>query len=244
MKQYSCRVVDTRILWGDVQLLVFDAPDLAMRPGQFALIRDRGSFDPYLRRTAWFYRQGDARQADSARVEFTAPVHDPLVQRTGPNTVLDVLAPLGRAIEFEQDARHILLLGESRRVAPLIPLAVSAVEENRAVTLLTGGEPFPAHLLPPEVEYRAENAPDAELMAWADAVVAAGSDEWYRSIGEMARATRYRLEPGFVRVLVDVPMPCGTGACCACAVSLAGRRVGWACIDGPVFDWLELERAR
>ncbi len=238
MKQHLCRVVDTRILWADVQWFAFDTPELAMRPGQFALVRDPVSYDPYLRRTAWFYHGAEAR------VELTMRADDPLVRRTHVGDALDLLAPLGRPIEFASTAQHLLLLGASHRVAPLIAVAAHAVAQNRAVTLSMSGEAFPAHLLPPEVEYRSEETPSAELFAWADAIVASGPEDGYRRIAEMARATRYRLEPGFLRVLVDIPMPCGTGACCACAVPLGGQSVRWACTDGPVFDWLELERAR
>lgn len=244
MKQLLCRVVENHTLWADIQLLALDAPELDMRPGQFALVRDPVSFDPYLRRTAWFYRRDNGAHTEDTRVAFTLPTRDPLVQRTHVGDVMDVLAPLGRQIDFEASAQHILLLGEGYRVAPLLAVAESAVKQNRAVTLLTRGDPFAAHLLPPEVEYRAEEAPNAELIAWADTVIASGSDDWYRLIGETVRATRYRLEPGFLRVIVDLPMPCGIGACGACAVSSASRRVRWACTDGPIFDWVELERAR
>ncbi|MDE3090249.1 MAG: hypothetical protein KGJ80_12780 [Chloroflexota bacterium] len=236
MKQHLCRLVENKTLWSDVRLLTFDAPELApaMRPGQFALLRDPTTFDPYLRRTAWLY------QAQEARVAFTLPARDPLAARVRAGDVLDLLAPLGRALDFDADARHILLAGEGARVAQLIAIAQSALEQNRAVVLTfraaRADEVFPAHLLAPEIEYRtAEDALSDELIVWADAIVASGSEDFYRQLADGVRAARYRLEPGRARVLIDLPMPCGTGNCCACAVETR-RGVQLACVDGPAFD--------
>ncbi|MBI4786876.1 MAG: hypothetical protein HY782_07520 [Chloroflexi bacterium] len=244
MKQHLCRVADNRILWHETQILTFDAPELApqMRPGQFALVRDPATFDPYLRRTAWFY------QTTGERVAFTLPACDPLVTRTRVGDTLDVLAPLGRAVEFDARARHILLVGEGARTAPLIAIAQHAIERGRAVVLagqsVSAEQAFPAHLLSPEIEYHGgRDVLDTELLAWADAIVASGSDDLYRALAESVRAARYRLETGFARVLMDIAMPCGTGACYACAVETA-RGVRLACADGPAFDLAEFVMAR
>jgi dihydroorotate dehydrogenase electron transfer subunit len=50
-----------------------------------------------------------------------------------------------------------------------------------------------------------------------------------------------RIEAGrrFAQALVVPPMPCGVGACQGCAVEVA-RGTKLVCIDGPVFDLLEL----
>ena len=238
MKQYLCRVIDNRNLWADAQLVTFDAPDLAraLRPGQFA--RDATTFDPYLRRVLWLY------QIEDTRVAFTLSAGDPLAARARVGDTLDLLAPLGNAIEFDANARRVLLIGEGTRIVRLIALAHTAVTQAREVVLVNRGENvFPAHLLLPEIEYRTEDALNAELVAWADAIVASGSEELYRALADAIRAARYRLEPGFARVIVDVPMPCGTGACYACAVETA-RGVQLACADGPAFDLATLENRR
>ena len=229
------------MLWSDMRLLTLDAPELApvMRPGQFALFRDPAAFDPYLRRTAWFYRIG------SGRVAFTLPARDPLAARARPGDLLDARAPLGRAIEFDASARRILLVGEGARVAPLIAIADRAVAQQREVVLVSrSGDAFPSHLLAPEIEYRADaDALSAELIAWADALVASGSSETYRALADVARAARYRIKPGWARVLIDLPMPCGVGECYACAVETR-RGVQRACVDGPAFDLSDLDRRR
>jgi dihydroorotate dehydrogenase electron transfer subunit len=238
LRQHLCRVIENRRLWSDMQLLTFDAPALAaaMRPGQFALLRDPATFDPYLRRTTWFYR------IDGTRVAFTLPARDPLAARTRAGHTLDLLAPLGCAIEFDASARHLLLIGEGARIAPLIAIAEHAITQQREVVLVSRAvEAFPAHLLAPEIEYHTDaSALNVELVAWADAIVASGANEMYRELADAVRAARYRIEPGRVRVLIDLPTPCGTGDCYACAVETR-RGIQLACVDGPVFDVSELE---
>lgn len=248
MKPYPCRVIENRILWADAQLIAFDSPDpstssgqslaRALRPGQFALARDATTREPYLRRVLWLY------QIEATRAAFTLPAHDPLVARVRVGDSLDLLAPFGRVIEFDANARRVLLIGEGTRVAQLIALAHAAIMQAREVVLVNRGENiFPAHLLSPEIEYRTDDALSAELLTWADAIVASGPSELYRALADAIRATRYRLEPGFARVIVDAPMPCGTGVCCACAVETT-RGVQLACADGPAFDLCAFENRR
>jgi len=246
VKQHLCRVIENRILWADAQLVTFDASELghALRPGQFALARDATTFDPYLRRALWLY------QIEDTRVAFTLSARDPLAARARVGDALDLLAPLGNAIDFDANARRVLLIGEDTRIVRLIALAHAAITQAREVVLASpapvangggyGVGVFPAHLLSPEIEYRTDDALSAELIAWADVVVASGSAELYRALADAIRAARYRLEPGLARVLVDAPMPCGAGACYACAVETA-RGVQLACADGPAFDLIEFE---
>ncbi len=260
MKSYSCRVVENRNLWVDTQLVAFDAPDLsrALHPGQFALARAAPTFDPYLRRVLWLYA------SDGERVAFVFSACDPLAARTRVGDSLDLLAPLGNAINLDANARRVLLIGEGTRIVQLIALAHDAVAQAREVVLASspvvgggghgvGVSPspvadgggygvgvFPTHLLAPEIEYRTDDALSAELLVWADAIIASGSAELYRALASAIRAARYRLESGFARVIVDLPMPCGTGACYACAVETT-RGAQLACVDGPAFDLVKFE---
>jgi dihydroorotate dehydrogenase electron transfer subunit len=142
----------------------------------------------------------------------------------------------------------VLVFGESDRIAPLLFIAEMSIQQNRAVVLahhaVHRDKIFPAHLLAPEIEFHADPA-NAELLTWADALVLSGSEEFYRTAADSVRAARYHLENGFVRALIDMPMPCGTGECFACAIDTR-RGVERACVDGPWFDLsdLELRRAR
>lgn len=243
MRQQLYRVASNTRLVPDVQQMLFDAPELAatMQPGQFALVRDPRSFDPYLRRTAWFY------DIDRASVMLTLLSTDPIAARAREGDILDLLAPLGRAVDWPESARHVLLVGQGSHIPPLIAMARHAVRQERSVVLFviaaTDRKVFPAHLLPPEVEYQTGAAVNPDLFSWADVLMASGSEEMYQLLSNAVRGVRMRLERGFMHVLADLPMPCGTGECQACAVETS-RGIKLACVDGPVFDWLELENRR
>jgi dihydroorotate dehydrogenase electron transfer subunit len=234
MKQSLYRVTESTRLWSNTQVLTIDAPALArsMQAGQFALLRNPNSFDPYLRRTAWLHRK------ETERVTFTLLADDLLTRQLRAGEEVDVLAPLGNAIQFDANTKHVLAIGEGDRIAPLLFIAETAIRQGREVVLMhrtTSGENiFPAYLLAPEIEYRTDEA-NVELIVWADALMLSGSEEFYRALAEAIRAARYRLEYGFARALIDMPMPCGTGECFACAVDTR-RGVERACVDGPWFD--------
>jgi NAD(P)H-flavin reductase len=239
MKQSVYRVTGSARLWSNTQVLTIDAPDLArtMQAGQFALLRHPNTYDPYLRRTAWFYRAGNEH------VTLTLRADDALTQLLRVGESVDVLAPLGKAIQFDANVKHILVVGEGESIPQLISIVEMAIRQQRAVVLVHRApsidQIFSSHLLVPEIEYRTDE-PNAELIVWADACVLAGSEEFYRTMAETVRAARYRLESGFARGLIDMPMPCGTGECFACAVD---RRHGLvrACVDGPWFDLSDFE---
>lgn len=245
MKQHLPRVVANRLLWGTTQLLTLQSPELArsMRPGQFALARDASTLDPYLRRTLWLY------ETQAEQVALTLDANDPLAIRARAGDILDVLAPLGRAVEFARDAKHILLIGEGARIMPLVAIAHDAVRHGCEVVLgcrpssNEGAELFPHHLLSPEIEYRTRDVESAELIAWADALILSGSSNLIRAVADALRVTRYSIEPGFARVMLEMPMPCGFGVCYACAVDTS-RGVQLVCVDGPAIDLVELDRVR
>ncbi len=241
MRQHLCRVIGNTKLWADVQRITLDAPELAqtIHPAQFALVRNPRSFDPYLRRTAWFY------DVERGAISLTLSSVDPIAMTSRDGDLLDLLAPLGRAVDWPDSARHLLFVGEGSRVTPLLGMARRAVQRGNSVVLsliaASGQEVLPAHLLPPEVEYQAGPAVNPELVAWADAMVASGSAELYQVLSDGIRGVRMRLEVGFLTVLVDLPMPCGTGACLGCAVETS-HGIKLACTDGPLFDWTDLNR--
>ena len=139
-----------------------------------------------------------------------------------------------------------------------------------AVEAMGGREVIPPARLPAGVEYRAtERTParsgrgdtaattrDAtvapvmrsfeapawlvELLAWADAVLAAGSLEFYARLSAATGQARFGISRGFAQVLYPATFLCGTGACQACTADVAGgrRRV---CLRGPVFDLKDVQ---
>jgi dihydroorotate dehydrogenase electron transfer subunit len=145
---------------------------------------------------------------------------------------LDLLGPIGNGFRPPPGARRWLLAAPGGRADRLLPLLDQAVERGAAVAL-HARPPLPR--LPPQVEFVREVR---EALPWCDylalELTAADLEGWLR--GEVGWADRL---PGNTQALVDLPMPCGLGACDACAVP---ARRGWrrACRDGPVFEWSDL----
>jgi len=63
---------------------------------------------------------------------------------------------------------------------------------------------------------------------------------FYPALSQAVRAERLSPRPGFAQALLMPLIPCGVGACRACAVP-THRGYRLACTEGPFFDLLELE---
>ncbi|MBI3741447.1 MAG: hypothetical protein HY257_06790 [Chloroflexi bacterium] len=241
--QIQTRIIANERLWANIQTITVTAPDLArtIRPGQFVLARAPNNFDPYLRRVLI------PLQTRDDQIQFAMDAADPLVARAYPDAILDLLAPLGRAIHFDSNARHILLATDGARIAPLIFLAHAAIQSGRAVVLVarqTNASPiFPAALLPEEIEYHTTNENeawmDADALAWADAIYACGTRAAYRELFDAISHARYRVPREFARVWMEAAMPCGVGECFACAIESA-RGFALTCQHGPFFDLVDI----
>jgi dihydroorotate dehydrogenase electron transfer subunit len=185
---------------------------LLPRAGQFLLVLPAGPMPA--RRWAVFPRA----------IEFESIVTAvPEGQRWAVGDELDVLGPLGRGFQPPKRSRRWLLAAPERSAGRLLPLLSLAADRGAEVALVTAS---PHQDLPVWVEL---NPPVEEAARWADYAAWDSGDE----------ADLVRLGGADTDVLITPPMPCGTGACGACAVR---SRRGWklACVDGPVFPVLEL----
>ena len=171
---------------------------------------------------------------------------------------LDCLGPVGHGYSVPATTRNLLCLGEGDAAWALLPVIAQADASRLAVTLamesVSARDLIPAPRLPTVVEYhtairlprsirRASDSSLAdgvgqflpELLPWADAVLAAGSVEFYNGLAATIRSVRYELSRGFAQVLYPAAFLCGVGACQACVADLAaGRRR--ICQRGPVLD--------
>ncbi len=251
MKQFLAAVSDIQLLTPGLQLLTLAAPELTqLQAGQLLLARAPGQFTPYLRAPFFPIPSADA-SAIIARSDI--PPGDAVARR--PYTVgdsLDVLAPVGHGFRLDASTRRLLLVGEEPDLAPLIALAHAATRKQVAVTLLIrAGSDAPAgllslqrafgSLLPLAVEYQVMPHLDlgADLLRWCDQLCAAASNQTYVYLKEcIARASVVRAAD-FAQVVVTPPMACGFGACLGCAVETT-RHMRLGCVDGPVFDLMQL----
>jgi hypothetical protein len=158
-----------------------------------------------------------------------------------PGTPLRLYGPLGHGFavhgRIDLAPQRLVLVGLGKSPARLLPLALRAAREKRAVTLFSAG---PLHNLPPEVEL----LPPEDLskaLRWADFIALdvpiAELSGLRHALGLAPSASL----PCPAQVLVSGPMPCsGSGTCGVCAVP--GKKA-WklACKDGPVFNLSEIE---
>ena len=126
-----------------------------------------------------------------------------------PGDRLDLLGPVGRAVDVDPRSRHLLLVAEGAAIASLRLLVDEAVRDGRSVVLLygapTAASVYPSSLLPDEVEYVVATAdgslghpgPVADLVldyeAWADQSFAAGPPALLARLATLAGGRRQRL---------------------------------------------------
>jgi dihydroorotate dehydrogenase electron transfer subunit len=170
-----------------------------------------------------------------------------------PGESVDLIGPLGRGFDVPAAARRLLLVADTSRLPVLLPLARQEPERSVALLLAapTAAELYPVRLLPPTLEVHVVTGDGSaghggsvtdlfpDLARWAHCVCVACDPATYQALAEIVREVR--LGPGerFAQALVVPLIPCGVGACQGCAVQSA-RGAKLACIDGPVFDLLEL----
>jgi NAD(P)H-flavin reductase len=79
-----------------------------------------------------------------------------------------------------------------------------------------------------------------ELLRWADMVCSVGSMTLYRTLKLQAEQVRLRAQAGVLYgLLAGAALACGVGACQGCTVE-TGTGLKLVCVDGPVFDLVEL----
>ena len=232
--------------------LIFDLPDPLIQPvpGQFFLVRCGDLYDCYLRRPIF------PQSLPNNQLSFLLRPHpDPglawlLARSTGDR--LDMLGPFGTGFVLPDGVTNLLLISDSQWLAPLLGQMERAIEKGISVTLAVESARvetvYPANLLPPVVELQAATLDGSlghhgsiadllpNLLRWADLVCAAGSPGLYRLLRNLANDVRLGNQLNFLYGLIlDLPMPCGVGACFGCALE-TNSGLQLACCDGPVFD--------
>lgn len=262
MPQLSPTIVERRPL-GRLVYLTLHSPELARaaRPGQYLLARcaPPGAHDPLLRRAVFL---ADADPASGTVALLIDPAERGLAwlaaQLAG--VQLDLIGPLGAAVDIDGRTRNLLLAGGGACLPALFFACRAAVARGVAVVLLAAADAPaalpPPYLLPPEVEYQStaegelalagmlRGAPPAPPstpapLLWADQLVVAVGLDSIPALIDAVRAVKLRWERGFAQAILAGPLPCGTGACQACLIETRdGLRT--RCKDGPAFDLREL----
>ena len=235
----------------------------AARPGQF--VQRRGlitqglvsddlraetlPFDP----TPYPIHSVDA-DAGEITVLATTAVDDDDSAITSQPTGLEwaVRGPLGKAVEFDSAAEHVVFLADGGGIGALIAVMRDCVERGVRVTLLAGAENawklYPSHLLPHGVrELTATDdgsagvrAPVTHLLPQvqeeADVLVASGTSKLYRNLTRMS-------DDGLLTIPTSVmllpKLGCRDGSCRSCSIQTMNGPIQ-ACINGPAFDMNEV----
>jgi dihydroorotate dehydrogenase electron transfer subunit len=231
---------------------------MAARPGQFfqLLCPGHGTGDHVLRRPMSLYGLDHAQ----GRVEFLYKVigvgtHGLATLARGDQ--LDLFGPLGRGFRLAPEWRHIVLLGRGAGVATLVPLAVTAAAQRTRVTAVVSAAD-PAQL----VSVGQLRSAGAGIVAVTDSDGSAAPERIETLLRRLvtiagcsmiATCGSSRLlqlvqrlcgELGVAgQVAIEQQMACGIGSCFCCVrpFHVRGRvEVRRVCIDGPVFDVLEV----
>ena len=167
--------------------------------------------------------------------------------------------------DHPQPAR-LLLIAEAARLPPLLPLLDAASSVALVIEAPTRALLPPLQRIPPTVELylvtldgstgylgplESEEPPPSgvqrpgpilrELIAWTEHICLVGDRARYPALASIVRQARLYPQPNFAQALVQVPMPCGVGACeiCRMRTRASSRREYHVCTDGPVFDLLD-----
>ncbi len=236
--------------------LTVSAPALSpkLQPGQFLLLRCGKDFTCYLRRPIYPQFLKDDKLAI-----LVQPDPDPGMAWLSARQIgdtLDIIGPLGQGFLLPEGVNNLLLVSDSRILAPLLGQMELALAARLSVTLAMEGSRraalYPVTALPPSVEFQAATLDGSlghqgsvtdllpELIRWADMVCAAGSPNLYRVLKKQAEEIRFGPQKGFMYALItDNLLACGVGACFGCAIETElGLKL--TCVDGPVFDLAEL----
>jgi dihydroorotate dehydrogenase electron transfer subunit len=230
------------------------APELArqLSAGQAVLVRAGWALEPFLRRT--FHPVAVDRESWTLRLPPSGDWGHAWLRTAAPGTRIDCLGPVGRGYRVGSGVRNLLCAGEGATAWALLPAIASADAQRLSIAFAMqspgGRDAIPPARLPAAVEYRVATDDTwgdpgravsglGHWLAWADALLAAGSLQFYGQLAEAIKATRFGLARGFAQVLYPQTYFCGVGACLSCVADLAsGRRR--ICLRGPVFDLLDV----
>jgi dihydroorotate dehydrogenase electron transfer subunit len=255
-------MMQTRALVTDVEQsgpftrVVFEAPGVTdgLSAGRFVLA-DLGS---YLRALLF-----PAFVDSEVFWALVPPGHPAAALRPGAD--VDLIGPLGRGFEVDAAVRRLLLVADVACLPVLLPLVRQNPDLSERpgfsvallLSALTAAELYPVRLLPPDLEVHIVTADGSagrrgsalglfpDLVRWADCVCVACDSATYPALAEVVREVRMGSGQGFAQAMVapnasaGCTIACGVGACQGCAVPVVdGFKL--ACVDGPVFDLLEL----
>jgi hypothetical protein len=215
---------------------------LGIKPGQSLLVRAGVGWEPYLRQQ--WHPVGLERDL--------LVVERPVSDSWQPGTVVDVIAPIGSPFRFRKTLHSILMLAYNTAPTPLLHALLPLLANRVSVTLLLLGTArgYDTAHLPPEVEVvRGEDdglnwQNRVTTVGWADQVMVLTAPEReaddLRAVWLLFRELRADIPANTLFAVHSPALPCGVGACGACAVRQTGGGMALACTEGPALDMTRL----
>jgi dihydroorotate dehydrogenase electron transfer subunit len=233
------------------------APGVAerFRPGTVLAVAVGGPLSDRVLRATYPIHRVRATGAYGGTVELVVTPDDAASEwlASAPTgTQLDVVGPLGRPFALPKEPVTCVLVGEGAAAAPLFSLAERLRERDCVVHMLLGAA-TEAHLFGALEARRATRGvtvttedgsvgiggtvadvlPDLLTRTGAAVVYAAAPADRLHAVALAAEQ-----HGAWSQVLLDLPLPCGTGLCHGCTLPVVGEdgvtRMARACVDGPV----------
>ena len=227
--------------------LAVDKSLASLRFGQALLVRrieknyDIQHWQPYLRQL-WFPVE--------VRSDSSVVVEQPISSQWQPGQLLSVIGPIGNPARFRRKLRNILLIAMDTAPGPLLMALPTLLANNSSVTMVLMGAArgYETSHLPEEIEIT--HAEDdltwqdmVMTLGWADqafALAAPGAEQdSFSALMRLVRERRHDVPANAIFGIFRRDMPCGVGACFACAIR-DGNVMNLLCLDGPAFDLARL----
>lgn len=165
---------------------------------------------------------------------FTAA--PPVPDHWQPGDELLLRGPLGRGFSIPQGVSRLGLVALNHTTERLLPLAGEALNAGGEVAVFTDSA-LPR--IPAQIEVNPLNAL-AEGVEWAGFLALDGTLKQLEGIIRLLGLGPEAPPPCPAQALLDIPMPCGGLAECGVCAVRAKRGFALACLDGPVFDWKQI----
>ncbi|MBI4468202.1 MAG: dihydroorotate dehydrogenase electron transfer subunit [Acidobacteria bacterium] len=266
MIETVCSVVENhRLQPGYFRLRLRVRPPVEPAPGQFAMVRSHGEYEPLLRRALVFYRSYPGEGFTDVDFVFrTMGRGTSRLSRLRAGDWVDFLGPLGRGFEWRAagSGNEALLVSGGVGIPAFFLWAEQLCARNVEVRLFHGDRTsdreqglicvndFAALLGSDHVACTTEDGSagskglvtdliEHHLIA-ADGrprrIFACGPHAMMRRVAELG--SKFGIE---TQVCLEAPMACGFGICVACVVRLKRADSDLSdyhrvCLDGPVFD--------
>jgi len=260
-KMFRVKISYNKKVAENIFLLGVEVPEkLALKPGEFFMIRVKEGVEPLLNRPlSWFrYFPGPGVMEFAYQV---AGRGTEILSARKPGEGLSIIGPLGKGFEFKNVTGRILLVAGGMGMAGLWSLAERMSRNSKCEVALVWGVKakkrfFLLNQLPEKIKInqvtedgsRGKSGLATELVkelietdGAPDQIFACGPKPMLIELARMAQAKKISGQ-----VLYEERMGCGFGACLGCAAPARGGGYLHTCIDGPAFrfDQIDWERVR